>query len=233
MITTDIVVKTYPADYDWLPYLFRSIDKFVTGYRRIVLIIEEQFPDPEDLPYGAVVCRSRRYVGTDVPSDSGAVIERLRPFEYSDAERSLFVDSDCVFTRKIDLQTDPSIVLDRPVLYWRTWEEGAFAIRWKEPSRQVLGYEPKYETMCRYPFTYPSDVLASFWQHVGGEKRLARLPSITDWNSLGNFAIDFHHGLMTPRHWSTADEPCVRQFWSHHRANHPDVQAELKGFGLL
>ena len=57
MITTDIVVKTYPADYDWTPYLFRSIDKFVTGYRRIVLIIEEQFPDPDDIPYGAVVCR--------------------------------------------------------------------------------------------------------------------------------------------------------------------------------
>ena len=37
---TDIFIKTYPGDFIWLEYCIRSIEKFVTGFRDIVIITD-------------------------------------------------------------------------------------------------------------------------------------------------------------------------------------------------
>jgi hypothetical protein len=248
MLTIDVIVKTYPQDYDFLPYLFDSFAR-VRGYRDIVLIIEEQYPAPSSLPSNAAVARSRRYEGTDYPSDHGAVIERLRAWAYSDADRLLFVDSDCVWSRDVDLQAEPTINAEKPIVLWRDWSESGGAAFLAEPARRTLGYPPKVETMCRYPFCFSRETLKACWDFIGGEERLLNLTTKaerdaspekpasyllppTDWNVLGNYAIDYCEDAVTPVHWSNAGPPCVHQFWSWHRANHPDVQAKLKAMGL-
>jgi hypothetical protein len=241
MITADIILKTYPTDYDWLPYLFRSLTKYVTGYRNLVVLLEEQYPEPPDLPPTAVVARSRRYVGSDptkpdkIISGRGAVVERLRPFAYSDADVFVWVDSDCVFTRSVDVQTEAVINAQKPVVFWRTWDEAGSAICWKNKAELTLGYEPTRETMCCYPFQFPAPVVRAFFEFVGGADRLLSLPDFTDLNALGNYALDHHPGKVTAvhigeRHRMGGD--CLRQFWSWHRAAHPDVQAELGRMGL-
>ena len=51
MRSADILVKTYPLDYEWLVYLFRSLEvHHVTGYRNVILLLEEQYPTPPNLP---------------------------------------------------------------------------------------------------------------------------------------------------------------------------------------
>jgi hypothetical protein len=229
---TDVIVKTYPGDYDWLPYLFRSLSR-VTGYRHLILLLEKSYPQPEvpdSLVHCTRVARTPDYA-PGAESGKAAAIERLGSHRYSDAPRFFFVDSDCVFTRPIDIQADPSININKPITYWRTWEEGAFAERWREPARQTLGYMPKFETMCRYPFCFPRSVMEDFWDYAGGAKRLWSVDT-TDWNALGNFAIDHHYSEISARHWSSADPPCVRQFWSHARPTNPEVQEELRAMGL-
>ena len=239
MKTVDILLKTYPVDYDWIQYLFRSLAKYVTGYRNLVVLLEEQYPDPPDLPANAVIARSRRYVGTDpvrgdkIISGIGGVVERLRAFEYSDAEAFTFVDSDCVFTRPIDLQTDPGINIERPNVFWRTWQEAGEGAVWKGAAAETLGYEPRRETMCGYPFTFPASVMRKFWDFIGGAERLLSLPSFTDWNVLGNFALDHMPEAVTAVNWRDAGPACIKQFWSWHRPTHPEVRAELKAMGLL
>ena len=232
MLTIDIILKTYPTDYDWITYCFRSIAKHVTGYRNIIVLLEEQYPEPPELPSNAVVARSRRYVDTETPTNVGAVIERLRAWHYSDAERLLFVDSDCVFIRPIDFQTDPAINIEKPVVLYRTWEEAGRGIIWRAPAAKALGYDPPLETMVGYPFCFSREVMMGFWDFVGGEKRLLEIGGGTDWNALGNYALDKHADKVTKVCWTDAAARCIRQFWSWHRAAHPDVQAELKALGL-
>lgn len=248
MLTADFIVKTRPQDYDWLPTLFRSFER-VRGYRRIVLVLEQQYPEPPDMPANAVVARCRQYVGTDFPSNLGVAVERLRSWAYSDADRLIFVDSDCVFSRELDVQSDPSINLDRPIVLWRHWDESGGAAFLRGPARSTLKYDPQRETMVRYPFCFSREVMMSCWFHVGGEERLLSLTTQaqrdsfeqthavyalppTDWNVIGNFAIDCMPEAVTAVHWRDAIPGCVRQFWSHSRMSSPDVQAELMRLGL-
>jgi hypothetical protein len=224
----DIILKTWPADYGWIPYLFRSMAKYVTGYDNLILAIEEQYPAPFDLPPGAIVKRCRRYEGIDdVKPIFGVAIERLRAWDYSDADAILFVDSDCVFTRPVDLKTDPFINAERPMVYYREWSEVGPALCWHAPTLAVLGFEPPYETMYGYPDCYPRDVLVDLWKHVGGEDRLRALKNPTDLNVMGNFAIVRHPDKVTAVHVSQMVNPCVHQFWSHGGIRWPRDQADI------
>jgi hypothetical protein len=244
MRTADIILKTYPLDYDWLPYLFRSLEVYrVTGYRNVILILEEQYPEPPNLPANAVIARSRRYVGTDPKvsdkdlSGRGAVMERLSAFKYTDAEVLIYVDSDHVFTRDIDFQSDPGICIDKPAIWWRTWEEAGIAKCWLPAATETLGYRPKVCTMCHSPQVHLASVMRKFWEFIGGEKRFWTLHDFTDWDAIGNYALDYHPDLITA---VNASDPgphgvpgSLRQFWSWHRANHPEVRAAMRGLGLL
>ena len=245
----DILIKTYPQDYDWLVFAFRSLER-VSGFRNIVVLLEEQYPVPPDLPSSAVVARTRRYVGTDFLSNLGSVIERMRAWAYTDADVIVYVDSDCVFTRDVDIQTEPTIKIEKPLVLWRTWEEANGAAFLRDPTARTLGYDPKVETMCRYPFVYPRAVIKACWELCGGEERLYSLSTKaerdsagvppntrplapTEWDTLGNFALDHMPEAVTPVHWPNVGPPCIKQFWSWHRPTHPEVRAELLALGLL
>lgn len=244
MKTVDLVIKTYPTDYDWLEFLFRSIVRNVTGVRNIVVLLEEQYSEPPNLPPNAVVARCQNYYGKTpgrdpkIESGLGAVVERLGSFRYTDAEVISFVDSDCVFARPVDYQTDQTIIVEKPLLLWRTWDEAGLGRCWKVQATHTLRYDPPRETMCGYPFTWPRQVLEDFYKFVGGAERLLSLwDGITDWNALGNYAMDYHADKMTFMHvskfWASQMQGCVRQFWSWYRPTHPEVQAVLRELGLL
>jgi hypothetical protein len=242
MRTADIIVKTRPIDYDFLPYLFRSLRR-ATGYRNVVVLLEEQYPEPPNLPPNAVIARSRRYVGTggtgvsdDAISGRGAVMERLSAFKYTDAEVLIFIDSDMVVIRDIDFQTDAGINIDKPAVWWRTWKEAGNAACWIPAASETLGYQPKVCAMCHSPMVYPAAVMRKFWEFIGGDQRFMTLINFTDWDALGNFAIDHCSDNVTPvycyapgPHGTPAS---IRQFWSWHRANHPDIQAAMRELGL-
>ena len=228
----DIVLKTWPADYDWLPYLFTSMAKYATGYDNLILVIEEQYPAPTNLPPGAIVKRCRQYEGGEVEPIYGVAIERLRAWHYSDADRILFVDSDCVFTRPVNLKTDPFINAERPIVYYRRWDEVGPAICWHAPTLKVLGFEPPFETMFGYPDCYPRDVLIDLWNHVGGEERLRALKNPTDLNVMGNFAIVRHPDKVAALHVSQMQNPCVHQLWSHGGVHWPRDQRDIDDEGM-
>jgi len=244
-LVIDVLVKTHPPDYDCLAPMLRSM-KFVSGYRNLVLLLEEQYPEPPDLPPRVVIARSRRYVGTDYPSNYGAVIERLRAWAYTDADRVVFLDSDCAWCRPVDLRTEPTILAERPVVLWRAWgEPNGTGDGWRPAAARTLGYDPSRATMVRYPFCFPRDVLRACWDFVGGEERLRGLmteaerrrnapycPPV-DWPVLGCFALDHAPGAVTARHWSQAGAHTVFHYLSHERPMTPSVRARLRELGLL
>ena len=235
MRTADIVIKTFPRDYEWLPYLFRSVAKYATGWRQIIVLIEQHYEPPE-LPDGARLVRCRQYEGTECPTSIGVPMERLGAWRHSDAEVLVFIDSDCVFCRSTDLQADPTINIERPVVLWREWDENQPSRRWRAPAAVALGFKPPYWTMLRYPFVFPRGVMQGCWEFCGGEERL-RTIDLTDWEVICNFALVHRPEAVTKVHISEAGPACVHQFWNKGGATHPltneDVEAGQMGGGVM
>lgn len=253
-IVTDLFLITYPQDYDWLPYLFRSIVNNVSGYDRLIVVIEEGHESPREIllahgPRRWSIERCRAYAGTDFPGYSGQAIEKLRAWEYSSADRVLIVDSDCVFTRPVDLETDSAASIAKPIVLWREWKEAGDANCWKASTDELLGFGAPHETMCRHPFIFPTWMIHELWEHIGGEERLLQHKTLSDFNLMGNFALVKHPELFIPLHWQgpvdnhtetagafvgdSVPAEWVHQFWSHHRATNPAVQKVLGTLGLL
>ena len=262
-LTTDIFLITFPDDYQWLPFLFRSIARHVMGFDRLVVVVEEGDEPPLALLQNSGVRaweieRCRRYRGTSYPGYTGQAIEKLRAWHYTDAERVMFIDSDCVFTRPLDLQTDPHINLAKPIVWWRQWNEAGPALCWKESTDQILGFSSYGETMCRHPFVFPGWMLHLLWERIGGEERLFRFPRVSDFNLMGNFAfsledqVGYSEDMFTLNHWpppppaaTEADHArlgeaiavevpgaCVRQFWSRKGVT-VEVEEEMRKMELM
>lgn len=252
-LTVDLFLVTWPGDYDWLPYLFRSISKYVTGLRSVVIVIEEGDPVPRDacdyyadFPY--VIKRCPKYRGTEYEGRSGQSLEKLRAWHYTDADRIIFVDSDCVFIRRLDLHTDEDICLARPSVWSIPWDQlppyhytmpdgtkGVdYATKWRKPVGHVLGFDPPAEAMQRFPFVFPGWFLRCLWEHIGGEERLLTIPETCDFNVMGNFAMAKFPEFFTMLPALNSPRPLtVKNFWSFTRADSSVVQAELKALGLV
>lgn len=252
-LTADIFLITWPGDYQWLPYLFRSIRKYVTGFFRLVLVIEEGDEPPrqaleENADFPFIVKRCRRYRDTPYNGRSGQALEKLRAWAYTDADRVVFVDSDCIFIRPVDLQTDEDINLARPSIYSIPWAlippyyydkpDGTkgvdYATKWREPIGRILGFDPPAEAMQRFPFVFPGWFLRCLWEHIGGEDRLLTIPETCDFNTMGNFAMAKFPEFFTMRAALNSPRPLtMKNFWSFSGIDHPDVKAVLREHGLL
>ena len=230
--STDLFLVTYPPDYQWLPYLFRSIDQRVIGFRRLVMVLEDGYPEPPALPWYVTVKRCRSFSGEGHGRHFSQPVEKLRAFRYTDADRVLFIDSDCVFTEMLD------VAIYEPPVIVAPWDRVGDALCWYEPTKLLLGFEPPFETMRRFPFVYPTWFLRELWQHLGGHagiaaRRAQGLTAIPDFNLMGNYAIMRH-----PDKFELCREGCeglpprvIRQFWSHGGLT-PEVLAELDELGL-
>lgn len=244
-LTTDLFLVTYPQDYPWLEFLFRSINRYVTGFRRLVVVVEEQDLTPPMLPdFGPSaweIRTCRNYRGTDYPGYTGQAVEKLRAWHYTNADRIFILDSDLVFTRPVDLETDPRVNLEKPVVVYRPWEEAGEAKCWHPSTVELLG-NASHETMCCHPFIFPGWLLHRLWEVLGGEEKLLQkpprdargIPCISDFNLMGNYALRFPDAFMAFNHHDTTFPPnFVHQFWSHHTVNHSEVRTKLQELGLL
>jgi hypothetical protein len=241
----DLWCCTYPKDHPWLTYLFRSIELHVTGFRRLVLVLEQQDPVPEGLPPYVVVKRCRQYRGTDIEGYWGQSLEGLRAHQHTDADVIWFAEADWVFVRDIDLQRDPEYRIDRPLILHNDWGKVGAARKWRQPTEQVLAPLPvPFETMRRPPFWYPRWFIRDVWRQFGGERLfefVRRGGLLSQFNVLDSAALALNQAnggkLFAPVHMAREKgkipAPCTIQFWSHDTPDHPGVQRELGKLGLL
>jgi hypothetical protein len=265
LLETDIFLVTYPGDYPWLPFLFRSIARNVTGWRRVVVVIEmndDPAPVADALTKAGIhplwwrIELCRQYRGTpDCSGMTGQQIEKLHAWSYTNANRILFVDSDCVFSEKIDLVNSPYVRTDRPIVVYSPWHkvpghvvqtpEGpkeASPQKWFEPTRQVLGFVPPVEAMRQAPYVYPGWFLHKLWEFLGGEDRLKTFEHPNEFNCMGNYAMAEYPEHFTFIEQFAPDCPPlqVANFWSHEYRlagfkdplEHPRIRAEMERLGL-
>lgn len=219
----DMYLRTYEGDYKWLPYLFKSIEKFVTGYQHIIIQAPEdqlqtlRLPKWPEIVFIPAQSRGKGInKNTGMPDDyNGQQIDKLYAWHYCEAGGAvLFLDSDCVFTRPVDVSCDEDLwVGDRPVLWYTPWKDVGPALCWKEPVYKILDFEPEAETMRRHPMIHIVEVLRDLYNYIDQPLTQDR---ISEFNLMGNFALMHYRHLYDSRDTSIypMPPPLVRQFWS-------------------
>ena len=155
-MTYDIFIKSYRGDFKWLSYCLRSIQKFATGFRDIVIVI----PDTDSLDH----LTAERVIKVKESGDPYMFQQavKMSADEYSDADFFSFVDSDCIFTEAV---TPETFMTDGKVNWLHTpWSQIADDTSkvWSEVMRRCIGEDPPAEYMRRHPQMIPRWALQEF-----------------------------------------------------------------------
>lgn len=234
-MTTDIFIRTYHKDLEWLGYALASIHKHVTGYRNIIVTIPvgqghllshltaEKVIEVEDLDDG--------YLGQQ--------LTKMEAWKYTDADCVMFWDSDVIAMEPIDVRTE-YFKDGKPILY-KTRYSSLDGCPWQGITEKALGLMITCEYMRRMPIMHTKDVLigcGSYMQRHHGISlqeymRIQPIRAFSEFNIIGAFAERYWDGSYTILDTEAIDMPPNKVFqgWSWGGIT-PEVLAKLKEAGL-
>ena len=229
-MTTDIFIRSYAKDFPWLSYALRSIRKFATGFREVVIAI----PDTEDLPKASGV---RVVKAKDVmPGYMQQQATKMYADTFSDADAFLFMDSDCMFTEPVTPETFQTDGV--PNWLHTPWDKvGEDAKRaWGDVMKKCIGEEPPSEMMRRHPQLIPRWALQEFRGFVAKrhgvslEYYIKSQPHghFSEFNCIGFFLWLHHHEKIN---WINTEEflpPTVLKQWWSHGGITPEIREEME-----
>ncbi len=192
----DILIKTYPADYEWLGYCLRGLAKFATGFRRIIII----YPFGEQSPQLGYVGDIHKRVA--IPLTFFPVKEtghnpylfqqsiKFSAHEWTDAPYILHIDSDTVpcapFTPLTFFRGGKPLWLMTP------WS--AISTPWREPTEKFMGCQVEYEFMRRFPILLPRSLhvaaakFVELHHHKSATEYIISQDNFSEFNALGALA---------------------------------------------
>lgn len=214
---TDIFIKTCDRDAAYLEYTKKSIEKFCSGFRNVVIVGGEH---------------PRGYLHQQTV--------KLHADEFCEgADFVLITDSDTLFTRPVTPETylrdGKAVWLHTPFTPEMLENSGVRA--WHHCMQAFFVHEPPSEFMRRQPFMVPTWLLRGLREWC---KELHGV-SITDYvmtqNAFSEFNIMGFYAWLHRREdmaWVNTEidplpELTVRQFWSHDpiEKNLPEIQQIL------
>lgn len=242
----DIYLKTYPKDYELANYCLKSIAKFVTGYRRIVLECPTGSGDctmpfnglSDELWNNVAVVRSE----DRQPGYIDQQAKKLAAFKHTDADYLLYVDSDCCFRRPFDVS---EMFKDGKSTWQHTALDNARADQkntWVPVMERFLGKPPHHEFMRRHPHILPrwlpeemdkfcryrhGKTLYEYIRAQGDPDKPLQL-SFSEFNCAGFFAWEHFHDRIA---WVTDGEatpPPLVQGFTH--AGPERIKADIEQF---
>lgn len=190
----DIFIKTYPADYEWLKYCCRSINKFAAGFRKTVIIAPDERHDSEGYEW-----QQRHEYGLGNPRFDGYLSQqvfKLNADTFSDAEFILHIDSDTIFTRPVT----PETYFTNDKIDWMMTPYSMIETPWQPITEKFLGQPVEFEFMRRPPQMLPHWLYAALRERC--VKRNGRTldqyvmeqpyRAFSEYNALGAFAYYFY-----------------------------------------
>ena len=239
--TFDIVIRTYPGDYQWLEYCLQSIGKFVTGFRKIWIVSPDK---PEIGPRSESWLNLKRWgdfvewkVMNDETTD-GYLAQQITKL-YADvitdyqADYILHVDSDVIFTR--DCAPLDFFLDGKPIWYYTPYS--TIRTPWKPVTEKFMQVEVKNEFMRRLPMMIPRWLYPKLRQNCYQNHRIPicdyvrnqGLREFSEFNALGAFAYIHYRDEFNWVDTTTATmpEPFARQFHSWSGLT-PEVKAEIE-----
>lgn len=212
-MTVDIFIRTYKNDLEWLKYCLKSINKYVTGYRNIIISI----PQNDKHLLDSWNLTIEKVASWNPTTDNGYIdqqINKLLAYQTTDANYILFVDSDCIFKEPVNVQ-EHYFMDNIPYLMKTRYELVGDAICWKETTESIIGKPLEYEYMRRIPCLYRSETLKDLDLYVNCIG-LASRDRLSEFNLIGAYIDLFEKEKY--RIIDTEKEPiptdCARQMWS-------------------
>jgi hypothetical protein len=169
----DILVPTYHVDFMWAEYALKSIKKFASGFRKVIVVSDN---DGNIVPTRMTEIVPCEVIYKDLPTKWPAKLNhrkgylwqqilKLNWMEYTDADAIMILDSDEMLTRPVS----PSSFRDKHGRWrwdYREWKDAGSANMWKKPTEDVLKFEPEYEAMTCAPFILERKTTHNFIEYL-------------------------------------------------------------------
>lgn len=227
---------THLPDKPWLEWCLKSIQKFATGYKEIVVLV----PRSEENQFRKIPARLCSFEQAKPPKGHlHHCIQKCRADHWCKGDCILFLDADCVFREPVSIP-DEYFVDGKPVLLMESYESmersGCPALVWRAGTEEVMGFRPVYEFMRRHPAVHWRDLFQSFRDYITGIHNqqfepyaLSRKPGnpvgFNDFNNLGAYAARFmadrYHFIDLTGWPELRPRDHLIQYWSHGGLNQP------------
>ncbi len=168
---TSITCRTYVGDKAWLPYLLRSIERFVPIRKEVVIVYEKQ--DNSELapliPEWVKVVREDKFADGRIQQK----YSKLTADTYCTGKYIIHIDTDSIFSR--NLREDYMFRNGKPILEytpyktlieWSQKTGGANPILWKAGTENAVGRAVEYEFSRRPEKIYPREMYSSARQLI-------------------------------------------------------------------
>ena len=175
-MSIDIFIPTYFADFIWLEYCLKSIKKYASGFRNIIVVSDNDgniIPDnivnimPIKLFYTPIPKIPTTYSGR--PGYLWQQLLKINWVNYTDADAVFILDSDEMLTKPLT----PSLLRDdhgRFRWIYRNWGASNYgagsADCWYEPTKSILKIDPKFESMCCAGFIFERHTTHNFIEYL-------------------------------------------------------------------
>lgn len=233
MADTSILIVTCEKDFVWLEWCLRSIDKFATGFKEVVIALPDHCPMPRFLFETGKV--KRRFWAEEEWKGNGMMwhmnVKMNADLVCPESDFILHLDSDCIFC-------EPVAPLDyfvdgKPVLMYARYDwicarfDNQTFRHWQQDVQRCLGGNPTLEFMRRHPAVHYRELYPlarSEIQKFTGrscEELMRGMSShfpqaFCEFNTLGEIAWRHRH---SDYHWVNHElgrpHDKVVEFWSH------------------
>jgi hypothetical protein len=213
----DIFIKSYRKDFQWLQYSLRSIEKFLTGYNKIIICVPEndynKFLESFKFPNLNIEVHSVNEYG------NGYLYQqyiKMTAHKYSDAEYILYSDSDLIYDRPTNIN---DLIIDgKSEILYTDYSKAGTAIVWKEPTERFMNEPQQYEFMRRHGLIYHRSSIETLYNLVPNlEDIIMRSEIFSEFNAIGAWCFKNEknkYRFVNTETW-TYVPPIARQFWSH------------------
>lgn len=211
----DIVIKSYPPDFEYLKYCLRSIYRFASGFRRVMLML------PPD--HGLQLTQESIYIKPGPESYLYQQVCKLNADLHTDAQFLLHLDSDCVLTQPVT----PATFMENGKPRWlmTPWKDCLESKKcWFHVMAKCVQEAPTHEFMRRHGIMIPHWAYGGFREFIQATHGLSMDAYVmnqpghefSEFNTIG-FWLWLHH--RDAIHWhDTSVEgipPCpIEQAWS-------------------
>lgn len=227
----DIFIKTWFKDFQFLNYCIRSINKFTTGFRNIVIVTDD---DGHFIPSHLLTSNCKVFyvkqpnqIPSNVQHGVGYLWQqnvKLNWIQWSDADAVFMIDSDCMLTKPTTPESFS--VNGKFIWFFRDWDKAGDAQCWKQPTEYLLQQSAPYEAMCVNGFMLTREVTQAFKNHICSKHHVTEIWNVflnnntsvaSEFNMIGNFIYHYfpnNYSLLVNVDVNQYHNSSIRASWS-------------------
>lgn len=190
-----IFIVTYEADFLWLSYLLRSIERYCYDFSGITIVCDNdksKIPQTtlesiQNLPLEVIYVEPPTTKPESMTWRKGYMwqqVVKLNWWQYCDEKYCMQIDSDCIFKQKFgpkNLQNNKG----QWYYHYRPWQAIKNSL-WQEPTDKLLRIKTTHQSMLGRTFVFERQLTKALIKHITKPYNT----DVFDWNFIMNQNID-------------------------------------------